>query len=104
MYDGGEMKLYLHLQIEKRALEVWGSEEQLEEARDSKKEKSEKMKISKYNKQLKKLKMNVRSSLFDKTKSTHVHTFGTEEEYNEDEDNYTHSCEECGFVETFEKM
>lgn len=50
------------------------------------------------------LRMNVRSSLFNKTTSaSHEHEYANET-YNEDEDNYTHICKTCGYEETFEKM
>lgn len=50
------------------------------------------------------LRMNVRSSLYNRTSaSSHTHAFGPET-YNADEDNYTHSCTTCEYVETFEKM
>ncbi|GAB0094907.1 DNA repair protein complementing XP-A cells homolog [Sergentomyia squamirostris] len=100
----GEMKLYLHVQIEKRALEVWGSEERLREEHQLRDEKREKTKIKKYNKQMKQLRMDMRSSLFDRTtKASHVHNYGPDT-YNEDEDTYTHTCLTCKYVETFEKM
>lgn len=100
----GEMKLYLRLQIEKRALEVWGSEEKLEEEHAARNEKRDKLKLKKFNKNMKQLRMEVRSSLYDRTtKTNHTHVFG-EETYNEDADNYSHSCKICGFVETYEKM
>ncbi|XP_015601065.1 DNA repair protein complementing XP-A cells homolog isoform X2 [Cephus cinctus] len=100
----GEMKLYLHLQVEKRALEVWGSEEKLLKERELRDVKREETKIKKFNKKVKKLRMEVRSSLYDKTqKASHVHTFG-EDTYNEDDDTYTHSCVTCGYEETYEKM
>jgi len=99
----GEMKLYLHVQIEKRALEVWGTEEALIEAKEARGEKKEKTKAKKYLKQLKELRMQVRSSLYDRTSgAAHVHSFGPDR-YNEEEDNYTHDCE-CGYSETFEKL
>lgn len=48
--------------------------------------------------------MTVRSSLYDKTnKASHTHEFG-EDTYNEDDDNYTHTCETCGYEEVYEKM
>lgn len=48
--------------------------------------------------------MEMRSSLYDRTsKGPHTHEYG-EETYNEDEDNYSHACKECGFLETYEKM
>ncbi|XP_049291538.1 DNA repair protein complementing XP-A cells homolog [Anopheles funestus] len=100
----GEMKLYLHLQIEQRALEIWGSEEKLMREKEEREEKREILKVKKYNKRLKELRMDVRSSLYDKTVQVHVHSFGDSEVYNEVEDNYTRSCEFCGYSETFEKM
>lgn len=100
----GEMKLYLHIQIEERALQVWGSEDNLLKERELRDEKRDKTKAKKYNKQLKQLRMNVRSSLYDKTKeASHTHTYGPES-YNEEDDIYTHTCSSCGFEETFEKM
>ncbi|XP_046662465.1 DNA repair protein complementing XP-A cells homolog [Homalodisca vitripennis] len=100
----GEMKLYLRKQIEARALEVWGSEEQLEKELELREEKRILAKTKKYNKNMKALRMNVRSSLFNKTTSaSHEHDFGPET-YNEDEDNYSHTCKTCQYEETFEKM
>lgn len=101
----GTMKLYLHLLVEKRALEVWGTEERLMEELALRDEKRDKAKHKKYNKNMKQLRMEMRSSLYDgrTVKGPHTHEYG-EETYNEDDDNYSHSCTICGFVETFEKM
>lgn len=100
----GEMKLYLRLQIEQRALEVWGTAEQLAEQHASRDEKREISKLKKFNKNMKQLRMEVRSSLYDKTtKNNHTHVYG-EETYNEDDDNYSHTCTICGLDETYEKM
>lgn len=99
----GEMKLYLHIQIEKRALEVWGTEEALLKQKDMRCGKREQAKVKKYAKQMKELRMQVRSSLYDRTtKASHTHIFGPER-YNEEDDNYSHDCE-CGYTETFEKL
>lgn len=49
----GDMKLYLQLQVEDRAMEVWGSMEELELERESRDEKREKSKAKKYSKHLK---------------------------------------------------
>lgn len=50
------------------------------------------------------LRMKVRSSVYNKTTAaSHEHEFGPES-YNEDEDNYSHTCKICGYEETFEKM
>uniref|UniRef100_A0A182NH84 XPA C-terminal domain-containing protein n=1 Tax=Anopheles dirus TaxID=7168 RepID=A0A182NH84_9DIPT len=100
----GEMKLYLHLQIEQRALEVWGSEERLLQEKEDRDEKREVAKVKKYNKRLKELRMDVRSSLYDKTVRAHVHEYGASEVYNEADDTYTRTCELCGHSETYEKM
>ncbi|XP_046433683.1 DNA repair protein complementing XP-A cells homolog isoform X2 [Neodiprion fabricii] len=99
----GEMKMYLHLQVEKRALEVWGSEEALLEEREKRDVKRQEGKIKKFNKKVKQLRMNVRSSMYDKTKASHTHEFG-EDTYNEEDDNYSHTCETCGYEEIYEKM
>ncbi|XP_031847127.1 DNA repair protein complementing XP-A cells homolog Xpac [Nomia melanderi] len=100
----GEMKLYLHLQVEERALEVWGSEEKLIKEKELRDLKREGTKIKKFNKRIKQLRMQVRSSLYNKTsKATHTHEFG-EDTYNEEDDNYTHTCTTCGYEETYEKM
>ncbi|XP_006612910.1 DNA repair protein complementing XP-A cells homolog [Apis dorsata] len=100
----GEMKLYLQLQIEQRALEVWGSEEKLLKEKELRDVKREGIKIKKFNKKIKQLRMQVRSSLYDKTsKASHTHEFG-EDLYNEDDDTYIHSCITCGYEETYEKM
>lgn len=100
----GEMKLYLHLQIEQRALEVWGSEENLLKEKEMRDLKREGAKIKRFNKKMKQLRMQVRSSLYDKTtKASHVHEFG-KDTYNEEDDTYTHTCTTCGYEETYEKM
>lgn len=98
------MKLYLRLQVEERALMVWDSMEKLEEEREQRDEKRVVAKTKKYNKEMKQLRMNVRSSLYNKTSSaSHTHLFGPES-YNEDDDTYTHTCQTCNYEETFEKM
>lgn len=101
---GGDMKLYLHLQVEQRAVEVWGSMEELERQFEIRSEKSTVAKIRKYNKKMKELRMEMRSSLYTKKiNTTHVHEYG-EEVYNEKDDTYTHECKLCSFKETYEKM
>lgn len=81
-----------------------GSEERVMEERDLRDEKRDKAKHKKFNKNMKQLRMEMRSSLYDRTtKGPHTHEYG-EETYHEDEDNYTHACTICGFVETYEKM
>ncbi|XP_029172129.1 DNA repair protein complementing XP-A cells homolog [Nylanderia fulva] len=100
----GEMKLYLHLQIEQRALEVWGSEENLLKEKEIRDMKREGAKIKKFNKKIKQLRMQVRSSLYDKTmKASHIHEFG-KDIYNEEDDTYKHTCTTCSYEETYEKM
>lgn len=81
-----------------------GTEEKLMEERELRDDKRDRAKLKKYNKNMKQLRMEMRSSLYDRTsKGPHTHEYG-EETYHEDDDNYTHSCTVCGFVETYEKM
>ena len=99
----GDMKLYLRHQVEKRAIEVWGSEEALEEQRTQREEKREKAKVNKFNKQVKALRMAVRSSVYKKQTAGHQHEFG-DEKYDEDEDIYFRVCGTCDYRQTYEKM
>ncbi|KAK4311545.1 hypothetical protein Pmani_016961 [Petrolisthes manimaculis] len=99
----GDMKLYLKLQIEKRALEVWGTEEALEEALAKKEDQREINKHKKFNKKMKELRMNVRSSLYTRATKTHQHEYG-EEEYLPDEDEYSRTCLTCGHSYTYDKL
>ncbi|XP_074934697.1 DNA repair protein complementing XP-A cells isoform X2 [Phalacrocorax aristotelis] len=98
----GDMKLYLKLQVIKRSLEVWGSEESLQEARDLRRDSREKMKQKKFDKKVKELRRAVRSSLWKKAASIHEHEYGPEE--NIDEDTYKKTCTVCGHELTYEKM
>lgn len=100
---GGEMKLYLRLQVEKRAVEVWGSQEALEEEIESREEKKVELKSRKYNRQLKALRMAARSSLYKKDISAHVHQY-EDEVYHIDKDEYSQTCATCGHINTYEKM
>ncbi|GFS17006.1 DNA repair protein complementing XP-A cells [Elysia marginata] len=99
----GDMKLFLRLQVYKRAMEVWGSEAKLQEAKEERIDNREKAKQKKFNKKLKELRMSVRSSLWRKNLSGHQHEFG-DEEYDEDEDMYSKTCCTCGHIWSYEKM
>ncbi|GAB1606040.1 DNA repair protein complementing XP-A cells homolog [Argonauta hians] len=99
----GDMKLYLSSQVKQRAMQVWESEEKLEEARQAKTEKRDNMKRKKFNKKLKELRMSVCRSSWQKQTSTHQHSYGAET-YNEDEDMYSKTCSTCGNVISYEKM
>uniref|UniRef100_A0A8D0GTT1 XPA, DNA damage recognition and repair factor n=1 Tax=Sphenodon punctatus TaxID=8508 RepID=A0A8D0GTT1_SPHPU len=98
----GDMKLYLKLQVVKRSLEVWGSEEALEEAKETRQDSREKMKQKKFDKKVKELRRAVRSSVWKKQTSVHQHEYGPEE--NVDEDTYKKTCTICGHELTYEKM
>lgn len=101
----GEMKLYLRLQVEERALQVWGTEEELEAERERRSGKKQERSQKQYQKQLKALRMNVRSSLYTrKFDDVHKHEFGEEVLVDEDEDIYEQTCTSCGHVNSFEKM
>ncbi|KAK3083830.1 hypothetical protein FSP39_003761 [Pinctada imbricata] len=99
----GDMKLYYEPQIYDRAMEVWGSEEGLEEAKDKRTENREKSKQKKFDKKVKELRLAVRSSLVKKDRGPHQHEFG-EEQSEEEEDMYSKTCKTCGHVMTYEKM
>lgn len=99
----GDMKLFLRLQVEEKALEIWKNEESLEKEHEKRLEKRDQAKAKKFNKKLKALRMQVRGSLYKKDISEHVHDYG-EEVYDEDEDQYSRTCSTCGHVHSYEKM
>ncbi|KAH3840518.1 DNA repair protein complementing XP-A cells homolog [Dreissena polymorpha] len=99
----GDMKLYLECQVKRRALEVWGGEDQIEEARQQRVDNKEKAKQKKFDKKVKDLRHAVRSSLLRKDKEVHEHQFGPEQ-YDEEEDEYSKTCTTCKYVMTYEKM
>ncbi|RVE75647.1 hypothetical protein OJAV_G00000860 [Oryzias javanicus] len=100
----GDMKLYLQLQVEKRCLEVWGSEEALEEARETREENREAQKQKRFNKKVKELRRAVRSSVWTKNTSAHQHEYGPEEVLDPEEDLYRKTCLTCRHELTYEKM
>jgi len=102
----GIMKLYLRVQVEERALEVWETPEALEAAHDEKDDRREKIKSKKFMKKLKALRMQVRGSLYTKKDfaAEHEHEFGPEEVVDEENDEYCKTCTTCGYVNKYEKM
>nr|SVE75534.1 EOG090X0KP6 [Daphnia dolichocephala] len=99
----GDMKLYLRLQIEKRALEVWDTLEKIEEEKELREAKREKSKTKKFNQQVKNLRMAVRSSIYKKQTAGHQHAFG-EEKFDAERDLYYRKCNTCSFQQEYEKM
>ena len=97
------MKLYLHIQVEERALEVWGSEETLIAEKEKRTVKRKERQKKDYDKKMKTLRMEVRSSLYKKNPLTHVHEYG-EEKYIEKEETFEKICKTCGHVLSYEKM
>ncbi|XP_050403786.1 DNA repair protein complementing XP-A cells homolog [Patella vulgata] len=99
----GDMKLFLESQVYYRAIEVWGSEEAIEEERETRSEKKDKAKQKKFDKRVKELRNAVRSSLWRKGTTVHEHEYG-EESYDEEEDMYSKKCKTCEHLMTYEKM
>ncbi|KAJ7335048.1 hypothetical protein JRQ81_012989 [Phrynocephalus forsythii] len=98
----GDMKLYLKQQIIQRSLEIWGSEEALEEAKESRQDNREKMKQKKFDRKVKELRRAVRSSTWKKESRVHQHEYGAEETI--EDDLYKKTCTTCGHELTYEKM
>ncbi|XP_075681741.1 DNA repair protein complementing XP-A cells [Rhinoderma darwinii] len=98
----GDMKLYLKLQIVKRSLEVWGTEDALEEAKENRQDNRDKVKQKKFDKKVKELRRAVRSSIWRKDVSGHQHEYGPEEHV--EEDMYKKACTTCGYELNYEKM
>ncbi|CAG2257649.1 DNA repair protein complementing XP-A cells homolog [Mytilus edulis] len=99
----GEMKLFYEPQVYKRAMEIWETEEKIEEERDKREDNKEKTKRKKFDKKVKELRLAVRGSLARKDRGPHQHEYG-EETYDEEEDMYSKKCQTCGHIDTYEKM
>lgn len=100
----GDMKLYLRMQVEERALQVWGSFQSLDEEKDKRGIKRKERKQKQYQKTIKQLRMSVQSSLFTKTASKHEHELSEKVCIDEDNDMYQQTCKTCGHVVTFEQL
>ncbi|CAK1601510.1 unnamed protein product [Parnassius mnemosyne] len=98
-----EMRLYLRAQVEARALAVWGSAERLQAERAARRQRRERTEQRAAARRLRALRMDVRSSLFDRTHAPHDHRFA-DEVYDADADEYSRTCLDCGHVQTYEKM
>ncbi|KAG8181851.1 hypothetical protein JTE90_003998 [Oedothorax gibbosus] len=99
----GNMKLYLRLQVENRAMEIFGTEDAIEEIKEHKEEATLKRKKRAFDKKVKTLRMEVRSSLYRKKDNSHTHTFGPDV-YNEKKDVYIKTCTSCGHEIEFEQI
>ncbi|XP_045495122.1 DNA repair protein complementing XP-A cells homolog isoform X2 [Colias croceus] len=97
-----EMRLYLRAQVEARAREVWGAPERLQRERAERDARRERASATAQRRRLRALRMDVRSSLYDRTRDLHEHAYGPER-YDADNDVYERSCA-CGHVQTYEKM
>ena len=84
-------------------MEIWGTEEALEEEIEKRLEKRENLKKKKFQNRMKELRMNVRSSLYTRATQNHVHEYG-EEVYHEDDDEYSKTCTTCGHSYRYDKM
>lgn len=113
-------------------MEVWGSEEALEEAKETREENREVQKQKRFNKKVKgefqsrfhhvnintwlflshnvlsfvvsELRRAVRSSMWTKNTSAHQHQYGPEEVVDAEEDLYKKTCTTCGHELSYEKM
>jgi DNA-repair protein complementing XP-A cells len=97
-----DMKLYLQLQVELRALEVWGSEDNIAAEFDNREKRNMQLKDKKYRKEMTDLRKQVQAQ-YRSTRTNHVHEFGSEE-YDEDRDLYKKMCDTCGHVDEYEKL
>eukprot|EP00794_Sanderia_malayensis_P019529 gene19529-21459_t len=100
----GQMRLYYKQHIIARAVEVWGSLDNVEDEKERRLDNKEKTKQKKYENRIKELRRAVRTSTWKKKlEQNHVHEY-SEEVYDEDNDEYSKECISCGYVLTYEKM
>uniref|UniRef100_A0A914DQA6 XPA C-terminal domain-containing protein n=1 Tax=Acrobeloides nanus TaxID=290746 RepID=A0A914DQA6_9BILA len=101
----GDMKLYLKLQVEARALEIFESWERLEEERSNRTASREAASDKKFEKKIREMRKEIRgfSHIKINVNTPHEHEFG-EESYNEKTDEYSKECNLCGYLLTYEKL
>ena len=102
-FSRNDMKLYLQIQVERRALEVWGSEEQLMDEIEARKEKKVVRKEKEFKKNISKLRMEMQSTFYKREIKAHEHEFG-EEAFDEERDEYYKECRTCQHIVFYEKM
>lgn len=102
-FSRNDMKLYLQIQVEQRALDVWGSEEKLISEIETRKEKKINRKEKEFKKNISKLRMEMQSTFYKKEIKAHEHDYG-DEEYDEEKDEYYKECKTCEHVLYYEKM
>ena len=95
----GVMKLYLKGQVYLRAVEVHGGDDELDAVILKRAQNKEVLAQRKFAKKISDLR---KATKVRKPKEQHIHVYG-EEKYDEDEDEYSHTCA-CGHTETYEKM
>lgn len=100
----GDMRLYLKFQIEERAIDVHGSEEQLEEELEKREERRTTKRQKTYDKKIKSLSMQVRSSLYKHKVGPHEHDFGEAICIDDDNDTYQRTCKTCDYKWVYEEM
>ncbi|CAI5440050.1 unnamed protein product [Caenorhabditis angaria] len=101
----GDMKLYLKLQVEARAIEVHGSLEQIELKKELKEQAKEVRSEKQFEKKLKTLRQQIKGASSHTTKiasGPHRHVFGNEKHIGNDL--WKRTCETCDYEEEFEKM
>ncbi|KAM3720626.1 putative DNA repair protein [Dirofilaria immitis] len=101
----GDMKLYLKAQLEQRCLEVYGSKEEFEKAKEARNMQKETRLEKRFEKKIKEMRQQVHGSKIFKTGygKAHDHVFG-DEAYDSKKDEYWKICKICGYKLTYEKM
>jgi DNA-repair protein complementing XP-A cells len=101
----GDMKLYLKVQVEQRALDVYGSFDDLEEARSARIANREVVAEKRFERKIKEMRKEVRgfSHIKIDVGAPHEHEYG-EESYDAKKDSYSKDCRICKYRLTYEKM
>ncbi|CAG9530538.1 unnamed protein product [Cercopithifilaria johnstoni] len=101
----GDMKLYLKAQLEQRCLEVYGSKEEFEKARDARVTQKETRLEKRFEKKIKEMRQQVHGSKNFKSDygKSHDHVY-SDESYDSIKDEYWKICKICKYKLTYEKM
>eukprot|EP00730_Choanoeca_flexa_P018494 TRINITY_DN8995_c0_g1_i2.p1 TRINITY_DN8995_c0_g1~~TRINITY_DN8995_c0_g1_i2.p1 ORF type:complete len:303 (+),score=65.37 TRINITY_DN8995_c0_g1_i2:2-910(+) len=100
-----KMKLFLFAQVQARSFERYGDEDGLEAEHNRRVATQQGHKDRRRKERIDKLRKETLTTSWMKQRKKHEHVFRPEDEvYNEEEDEWTKTCAECGFQVTYEKL
>lgn len=101
----GDMKLYLRVQLEKRALDLYGSWQNLANTKELKEKNKEVNSERRFEKKIKRMRKEVQGSGIQIKELAHVHVFTNAEQESEQKNGkFIKTCSLCGYILHYEEL